>query len=77
MTEIVLMMSIMDLLTVNFCATELQGLSTASSLKAMPAHLVEGEGLETSALALQILRQLLAKDLKINHLQVVMLCQEG
>lgn len=68
MTEIVLMMSVMDLLTVNSCATELRGLSTASWLKAIPAHLAEGEGLETSALALQILWQLLAKDLKINHL---------
>lgn len=42
MTEIMLMMSVMDLLSVS-CY---EGLSRASSLKAMPAHLVEGEGLE-------------------------------
>lgn len=68
MTEIVLMLSVMDLLRVNSCATAWRGLSTASWLKAMPAHSVEGEGLETSALVLRILWQLLAKDLKINRL---------
>lgn len=48
-----------------------------SSVKAMPIHLVEGQGLETSALSLQILWYLLAKGIKINHLWVVVLSQEG
>lgn len=58
MTEIMLVMSPVDLLTINCCAVGLQGLRAASSLKAMPTGLVEGEGLQTSALALQQFWQL-------------------